>query len=414
MARDYVFEPRELQWRETDASQKSLTIRNTGTEDILIEVAGPVSTGNDDFVWAPQGRTALPKASSAHSTVFYLPVRPPIPRTGLGLRTAAIHVQVFDMYGNFIENHPVPCSNDATAKIVYGDIVITNLVFDPLGPDLPGEYVELTNMTDRTLDLTDSYLSQIKFGQHDIPTESRFPPFTADVTRSDFGKTCLLPPHAALRVMSRAQGNDGPNSAIYYLGQNAPVWNNAGDRATLYNNLDQLVATYGYETQSDRPAPGPVPQRVLVRFTVEIAGTTDWQDIFTVEDGDLVDIVTDDAAIEQRFVNDDVIAPGTITVRFLSFSYLPSGRPLLILPRRAGDAEIAPFNENYQLAGAAKYSLLCRVGLSATPIAVGAGLAERLRVIADQPTELYLGINDQDGQFGNNTGSFIAHVTIWR
>ena len=95
--------------------------------------------------------------------------------------------------------------------------------------------------------------------------------FTPDAGRTDFLENCKLAAHTALRVLTRsARAGEGPSATRCYLGLPNPVWNNTGDRATLYDEFfdyarkgdwpKSRLTSFGYGTQqySEPNDTGPI------------------------------------------------------------------------------------------------------------------------------------------------------------
>jgi hypothetical protein len=103
-------------------------------------------------------------------------------------------------------------------------VTITNVVFDPPGDDLAGEYVLLRNLGQGAAPLTSWTL------RDEAGAIYTFPTFT-------------LAAGAEVRVWVKAGTDDGAN---LYWGRTQPVWNNTGDTATLRDTSGAEVSRFAY------------------------------------------------------------------------------------------------------------------------------------------------------------------------
>lgn len=457
MAIAYSFNVAAIAWRATDVHSKAITLTNTDTDDIWVEVAAPLATTPDDFTWPAQTRTRIAgRPANGQTASFERSVTPPTPRTGLGLRTAEVVFRITNSAGTLVEERRIACRNDAVAKIGFGDVAVTMFTFDPPGDDLTGEgeFVELTNLTNRTLDFSGSTLFQTVFPRT-IPGQPRArgtlqPLITLrpDAGRLDFMNDCLLPPRATLRVLTRGlQSNEGPATVPnfrqrLYLGRGTAVWNNSGDRATLENDLKDLVCSQGYGSEANTGPNGPSPpvrpgtpavivppaqrQTVLLPTPFFVFATAEmhFPPVFQMQDGDLVTITTNEADLEAAWLNSASTPTGTIKLDPAGPLILPSGRRLAAFLARWVDpavlaAEIPPpiFDpqrsvDQFDLIGAPEGGLIGQIGNNTPPFFIGAGTTFIARLNA--PTPLRLGVNDIAGTHWNNLGVFVATVSVRR
>jgi endonuclease G len=103
-------------------------------------------------------------------------------------------------------------------------VTITNVVFDPPGDDLAGEYVLLRNLGQAAATLTSWTL------RDEAGAIYTFPTFT-------------LAASAEVRVWVKAGTNDGTN---LYWGRSQPIWNNTGDTATLRDTSGAEISRFTY------------------------------------------------------------------------------------------------------------------------------------------------------------------------
>jgi hypothetical protein len=453
----YTFSPNaQLVWRATDAHTKTITLVNTGTDDIWVEVDPPVAPTTDDFQWPAQTSLRIAgKPQNGPASAFQRVIVPPTPRTGLGLRTGEVRFRIKDSYGQLVEDKPIALRNDATAKIEFGDVAVTMFTFDPTGDDLSGEgeFVELTNLTNRILDFAGSTLSQTVFS----PTTPGQPrpagrlealvTFAADAASIDFRNDCMLPPMATLRILTRGlRSNEGPATVPnfrqrLYLGRGSAVWNNTGDRCVLTNEFGDSVCAQGYGTEALAGPNGPIApvtpqtpsvltppgqrQTVLLPtpFFVFANAAMHFPPVFQLQDGDLVTITTNEDALVAAWLGSAGTPTGTIKLDPLGPLILPSGARLAAFFARWIEpavlaTEILPSifarhstPDQFNLIGAPEGGLIGQIGNSG-PFFIGRGTSFIARL--GVPAPLRLGVNDIDGAHLNNLGVFVATVSVQR
>jgi hypothetical protein len=103
-------------------------------------------------------------------------------------------------------------------------VSITNVLFDPPGDDLAGEYVLLRNAGQEATALMGWTL------RDEAGAIYTFPSFT-------------LAAGADVRVWVKAGADDG---ASLYWGRTQPVWNNTGDTVTLRDTSGVEVSRFTY------------------------------------------------------------------------------------------------------------------------------------------------------------------------
>ena len=103
-------------------------------------------------------------------------------------------------------------------------ITVVGIVADIAGPDLVGEHLLLQNRGLRPVELTNWRL--LDLAGHTFV----FPRF-------------VLPAGATVRVWTKS-GTNGATELFW--GHGAPLWNNTGDTARLYDAQDHLIATFVY------------------------------------------------------------------------------------------------------------------------------------------------------------------------
>lgn len=414
--------PRELCWRQQDAFTKQIEFKYTGTSDIWIEVLGTPQVSNSEFYWG-----AIPRTLMQPDVMIRLSVRPPVPANNPGTKTAAIPFTVTGtINGHVIQTGSINCRNDCQSKVIYGDLQITALMSDPPGSDVApeGEYIDLLNVTSMELDLAGCYITQQVFNASSTPTERSFVRFPSmgEFNVNDFGKTSRLTSGARLRILTRMKNNADPthDPLRYYAAMGRPVWNNTGDRAMIYNAENDLIVRYGYGSQANiagtpnttpmPPAPTQPVRRLIHDFSVDINPTFGFVPVIAIEDGDEIELTTEETSLADNFIQSDIIGVGVVGNAPFSPEYLPSGSPLHILPRRIGAIAAAP-EGGWPLPGVAKYSLIGAFDENGTnAFAIGSG--HTLTVTLSQPKMLHLGINDD--VLWDNRGIFRVFVRIFR
>ena len=457
MAIEYTFSPNaQLALRATDTHPKTITLVNTGTDDIWVEVDPPVARTPDDFQWSAQTRLQIVgKPQGGQASAFQRTIIPPTPRAGLGLRTGEVGFRISDNAGRLVEDKRITLRNDAMSKIAFGDVAVTMFTFNPVGDDLSGEgeFVELTNLTNRTLDFAGSTLHQMVFpgatpgqrrpaGRMDALVK-----FAADAAKIDFRNDCLLPPMATLRVLTRGlHSNEGPATVPnfrqrLYLGLRNAVWNNTGDRCSLYNEFGDIVCSQGYGTEALTAPNGPTApvtpqtppiltppgqrQTVLLPtpFFVFANAAMHFPPVFQLQDGDLVTITTNEDALVAAWLGSAGTPTGTIKLDPLGPLILPSGARLAaffatwiepaVLAAEILPSIFAPHStpNQFNLIGAPEGGLIGQIGNS-RPFFIGRGTSFTARL--NVPAPLQLGVNDIGGAHLNNLGVFVATVSVQR
>jgi len=119
-----------------------------------------------------------------------------------------------------------------TAETVLpGELAITGIVADPPGPDLPNEFITISNVSARTLDLTGCTLQDEGGGIGNATFFFPFPPEFA------------LPAGASIKVHT----GPGANTASdLFMNRTRPVWDNDFDAALISNCARDPVANFAY------------------------------------------------------------------------------------------------------------------------------------------------------------------------
>ena len=170
------------------------------------------------------------------------------------------------------------------------------------------------------------------------------------------------------------------------------MWNNRGDTGRIVNESGDTVAELTYVTTP--PAPGTdlppdtiyiqprAPRQTLVR-RMYVNPAIEWNNVFEVEDGDLVTI------------------SATGIAKFGLFDFGGSGP--------AGGAP-APLDAGYPLPEAPKFGLIGRIG-EGKIFFVGSGASIPINR-QSVPVMLKLGAND--GELWDNSGEFDCVVVLYR
>ncbi len=196
-----------------------------------------------------------------------------------------------------------------------------------------------------------------------------------------------------IRVYTREKAPDEVSPKWYlYAGRKAAVWNNRGDTGRIVNESGDTVAELTYVTAL--PAPGAglppdtihtpprAPRQALVR-RMYVNPTIEWNNVFEVEDGDLVTI------------------SATGLAKFGLFDFGGSGP--------AGGAP-APLDAGFPLPEAPKFGLIGRIG-EGKIFFVGSGASIPINR-QSVPVMLKLGTND--GELWDNSGEFDCVAILYR
>ncbi len=119
---------------------------------------------------------------------------------------------------------PTPSPAPGPAETSTAKIVIVRIEANPPGADVGGEYILLRNEDTRPVEMTNWLLTDL------AGHEYVFPGFT-------------LQSGAEVRIWTKA-GND--TGTDLHFGHGWAIWNNTGDKATLYDSQKHLVATFEY------------------------------------------------------------------------------------------------------------------------------------------------------------------------
>lgn len=116
-------------------------------------------------------------------------------------------------------------TNTPTATIARtGKIDITKIIYDFTGTSQPNEYVEIKNIDTKAINL-------LNWRLHDYGDRHSF---TFPDLVMQPGQICRIYTNVSTGLCGLSFGND------------ASIWNDGGDQATLLNYLNQVVDTYTY------------------------------------------------------------------------------------------------------------------------------------------------------------------------
>jgi hypothetical protein len=149
-----------------------------------------------------------------------------------------------------------------------GMVKILRVVANPAGPDLAGEFVEIINPSDATVDLAGCTVGDLRGRGGPRRLHSFDSSFTLDPVSS-------TGPRRLLRIFTGPGVPTDPAFVQIPLNRGAPVWNNAGDTAWIRNSLGQTVDTFVYPAGANpaqfTPGPSPVTATVVVPPTSVLA-----------------------------------------------------------------------------------------------------------------------------------------------
>jgi hypothetical protein len=266
-----------------------------------------------------------------------------------------------------------------------GTLEIIDVNADPVGPDTPGEYVEIVNLSNSTVDLNGCRVGDIVFGVHGGERELlRFQnAFTLNPVSGAGARK-------RLRIFTGGGVPADPSFLQVPLNRGSPVWNNAGDTAWIKNSSGQLVDSFTYPTvAASGGGSGSPPSSTPGRTTSSIVSTvpvpprtTFIPTGITVEEADILSFA----------------AAGEVWIAWGPFqgSTGPAGR----------GTEPAPIGWP---ADAPPYSLIGRIGTTGSPFFIGSAST---RVVRNDGGPLFLGINDilTDDNHGRGFTCVIIHT----
>jgi Lamin Tail Domain len=299
-------------------------------------------------------------------------------------------ITVIETTGAPVPGFPVQVPIQGNADGVGdGCLKVSDVNANPKGNDLtatPGEYVELQNSSNRQLDLKGCKIMHSTFGRASGPA-----------LLIDFTFDLPLDPSKKLRVYTGTSASGDPalpgDVAEIFVNRGAPVWNNAGDTATVLNPSDHVVATFSYRTR-DAFFGGVSPQATLIHqqepsllsvSTFPVAPTTTFMPTgIVVEDGDIL----------------GWSAFGWVWVAWATSQWgaNPAGKE--------GSADAG-----WPAPDVAPYSLIGRIGPSGTIFFMGTG--DRM-FVRDEVGQLFIGINDIDptDNWGPGFSCTISHTGV--
>lgn len=380
--------PSALSWRVGQAGAQSLAVRNAGNVPVDVSVPGPV--GATAFAWAAVPATTLqPGASRRVDVTFTSP--------GAGTVASTLTVSAF-LVGTTtpVAGFPltVPLVGNAVANVPPGALQIIRIVADPPGNDLlpDGEFVEIANVTDRSLDLTGCRIQHTRFSPSG---QSGFGDVLPALGPAAFGGDSSLPPRrdagVVARVYTRARVAGDSGAFRIYAGMRQAVWNNDRDTGRILNDFGEEVHRLSYVATFPPPgtalptgtvvSPTAARRRLLVR-RVFVDARLDWSSVFPVQDGDVV------------------VVAATGTARFDHWGHVagPAGLPA------------SPAGADAPLPGAPSWGLIGTLG-GARPFFVGAGTTLTVNVDGG-PYMLSFGPNDSG--YSDNAGEFDCRVELYR
>ncbi len=388
--------PTALTWKKGETDKRPVIVRNTGNVPLSIGFAlsppgSPFSlTGGGHTTVAPGAAvTAMvgPPATCAGQVNSLLTVGA-VPSTSGGTTVAPT--------GPKVAGFPVQMELRACVPLVVnvppGSLDILSILADSPGDDVhpDGEFIEIVNATSSPLDLDGCKIQDRLISPSGTP--GIFENFFGFGAKA-FGADSILPPGQVIRVYTREKEPDEVSPKWYlFAGRKAAVWNNRGDTGRIVNESGDTVAELTYVTAP--PAPGTevppdtiyiqprAPRQTLVR-RMYVNPAIEWNNVFEVEDGDLVTI------------------SATGLAKFGLFDFGGSGP--------AGGAP-APLDAGYPLPEAPKFGLIGRIGQGKI-FFVGSGASIPINR-QSVPVMLKLGTND--GELWDNSGEFDCVVVLYR
>lgn len=431
-------EPKRIVWEPNDRTPKDVVFRSVGAGEMMLRVEAPSTELPRDFFWAEITGQRLCSARRVGAALeVKLTVHPP--EAGTATMTSFIPIHATNRQDLSGQSDYVELRNDARNSVMEGEVLLVDLLADPSGRDLDGEgeFIVLENQQDVELDLNGCTLHQAVFkttGQLRDPDRLLTTFSRRSSMATDFEKTCRLPPHARLKVLSRAKrGADPADEPLrFYIGATAPVWNNAGDVVTLRNTMGQTLIQYGWGTQKQvtpigtRLTPrGPgVAQQIhtahyVVGSTWSIETGPYNEPAWELEDGDEISFVTQDAALADEYRRTGRVAKGAVKDSLFGREFLPSGRWLQngqVMP-----AETNTNSPDWPLWGGPAMSLLAdfevrdasdRCLFFKDRASIGGSERFTLTLEGRGRPRFRFGVNDRN--LGDNQGFFEVDVIVWR
>jgi hypothetical protein len=388
--------PTALTWKKGETDKRPVIVRNTGNVPLSIGFAlappgSPFSvTGGGHTTVAPGAAvTAMvgPPATCAGQVNSLLTVGA-VPSTSGGTTVAPTGAKVAGFPVQMVLRACVPL----VVNVPPGSLHILSILADAPGDDVhpDGEFIEIVNTTSGSLDLNGCKIQDRLISPSGTPgIFENFFSFGANA----FGADSMLPAGQVIRVYTREKEPDEVSPKWYlYAGRKAAVWNNRGDTGRIVNESGDTVAERTYTTAP--PAPGAdlpddtiytpprAPTPALVR-RMYVNPAIEWNNVFEVEDGDLVTI------------------SATGVAKFGLFDFGGSGP--------AGGAP-APLDAGYPLPEAPRFGLIGRIG-DGKIFFVGSGASIPINR-QSVPQMLKLGTND--GELWDNSGEFDCVVVLYK
>ena len=388
--------PTALTWKAGETDTRPIVVKNTGNVPLAVAFFPSPPAGS------PFGLTAAQTPLAPGAAVSAL-VAPPRTCAGAGQVSGSVNVKV--VLSPVVPMAPAiagfPITVQLTAcvplkvKVPPGSLRISTIMADAPGNDIlpEGEFIEFVNQTSRALDLSGCRIWDKLYTDKGAP--GMFRKFFEFGT-TEFGSDSELPAGQTVRVLTRAkQASDANRPWVLYAGYRWPVWNNRGDTGRIVDENNVTIAEYTYVTTAPPPGTALPPGTVLslprartpplVR-RIFVNPQIDWNDVFMVEDGDLVTISASGSAHFESLG--------------LGGGAGPDGEP----------GSVADADGAWPLEGAPKYALIGSFEVG-TPFFVGS----MATITVDRnggPVMLRLGVND--GELWDNNGEFDCLVSLYQ
>jgi hypothetical protein len=258
-----------------DPSQvRAVTI--TG-ENVYVTVSGPPSGGRFTWNGSPPGGWLLnppPPPRPAGSGTRAGPAMPkpgivvPVTFTPLPTSTApaqatmTVNIQRNDPTKSAVAGFPTNIAIEGNvAGVGPGTLKIVQVLANPSGPDLAGEFVEIINVSGAPLDLKGCTVGDFRARYGPRQLYSFDSPFTLDPFSGTSGQRVL-------RIFTGSGVPADPAFVQIPLNRGAPVWNNAGDTAWIKNPFGQMVDTFVYPAIGTPPPISPPPATTTATVSI--------------------------------------------------------------------------------------------------------------------------------------------------
>lgn len=229
-------------------------------DNVYVTVSGPASGGSFTWQGSPPGGWLLnppppprPQGSGTQAgpatpkprIVVPVTFKPTSPAPAQA--TMTVNIQRNDATKSAVPGFPTNIALEGNVVGVGpGTLKIAQVLANPSGPDLAGEFVEIINISGAQLDLQGCTVGDFRARRGPRQLYSFDSSFTLDPVSGTSAQRFL-------RIFTGPGVPADPAFVQIALNRGSPVWNNAGDTAWIKNPFGQMVDTFVY------PAIGTLP-----------------------------------------------------------------------------------------------------------------------------------------------------------